>query len=70
MTKKDQINKALANGNSVYIHALGNIGNGMRIDPDMKCYLTKYVEEYPGNYYGIFDGTMNGIDGRRRVEIL
>jgi hypothetical protein len=71
MKKINKINAALEHGKSVYIHALGNIGNGMRIDPDKKCYLTKYVyDEFPGMYYGTWGGTMEGIDGRRRIEIL
>lgn len=67
----EKITNALENGKSVYIHALGKIGNGMRIDPDRECYLTKYVyDEYPGTYYGVFDNTLSNIDGRRRIEVL
>lgn len=69
MTKTEKINAALSNERSVYIHGIGSVGNGMRIDSG-KCYLSKYpYDEDQGSYYGEWTGNMDGIDRRRRVEI-
>ena len=70
MKKVEKINALLKAGKIVYIHAIGNIGNGMRIEPDGKCYLSKYPYDEIGSYYGEWNRTMAGIDGRRRIEIL
>ena len=71
MTKANKINQALEAGHSVYIHGLGKVGNGMKITPKKKCYLSKYpYDEIDGVYYGKWNGALKGIDGRRRIEIL
>ena len=75
LEKAKKIEKALAEGKEIYIHALGNIGNGMRITKNRCCYLSKYPYDELGAYYGQWDGsttngTLAGIDGRRRIEIL
>ena len=75
LKKIEKIEKALAADHEVYIHPLGNIGNGMRITKDRCCYLSKYPYDELGAYYGQWDGsttngTLDRIDGRRRIEIL
>jgi len=74
MTKKEKIELIKRNGSmgiETYIHALGNIGNGLKLYPDGKIYMTKYVYDDNGTYYGNWSPNKKDcdlfIDWRRQI---